>query len=174
MNLKNVLKHLALRGYRVDDKVSRLQGVVTDVSFDLYGCIQALITPPAGPDKKPRLAYWYDVKRLALSPDRIVTPVAFSNGGIEDALLYLGQTHIDLVSGITGIGASVSFGLGGTVEINLNPGIDEAGVQQESYWVPLNRIRTLDATPVMERPNFEYGTQAKGDVGPAEKSFRRL
>ena len=44
---KNIEKHLDLLGRKVEDKVTGIKGVVTSVSFDLYGCIQAVITTPA-------------------------------------------------------------------------------------------------------------------------------
>lgn len=88
-----VKKHLDLLGTRVRDKVTGLQGVVTSISFDLYGCIQAVVHPGMGVDGKVMDQTWFDVSRLA----------------------------------VTG------------------------------------------SNQVMERPNFEYGPQAEGKQGAAEK-----
>jgi hypothetical protein len=38
-------KHLDILGYEVTDRVTGFKGVVTSISFDLYGCVQALVTP---------------------------------------------------------------------------------------------------------------------------------
>lgn len=45
------------------DKVTGFAGVVTSVTFDLYGCVQALLTPGLVDGKLQEQA-WFDVKRL--------------------------------------------------------------------------------------------------------------
>ncbi len=62
--MSNAEKHLALLGLRVRDRVSGIDGVVTSVCFDLYGCIQAAVH--RGLDKDGRLhdMQWYDIARL--------------------------------------------------------------------------------------------------------------
>ena len=42
----NILGHLELLGQKVEDKVTGFRGVVTTISFDLYGCIQAVYFLP--------------------------------------------------------------------------------------------------------------------------------
>ena len=59
-------EHLKLLGLRVRDKITKMEGVVTCVSFDLYGCIQALVHPGLDKDGKPREVFWYDVSRLKI------------------------------------------------------------------------------------------------------------
>ena len=56
--------YLALLGLKVQDKVTDYEGVVTSVSFDLYGCIQAVVNPGLDKDGKPKETYWFDVTRL--------------------------------------------------------------------------------------------------------------
>lgn len=58
----DVSAHLDLLGRRVADRVTGIEGVVTSVSYDLYGCVQALVVPPASADKAR--VEWYDVGRL--------------------------------------------------------------------------------------------------------------
>jgi hypothetical protein len=60
----NVKKHLQLLGLRVRDNITGFQGVVSSISFDLYGCIQAVVTPGLGEDGKLAEAVWFDVSRL--------------------------------------------------------------------------------------------------------------
>lgn len=60
--------HLAWLGRRVREKVTGAQGVITSVSFDLYGCVHGLVSfpqPTDGPQgKEPPDSRWYDVQRL--------------------------------------------------------------------------------------------------------------
>lgn len=46
--------------------------VVTTISFDLYGCVQAVVTPPVGSGGEVNDGQWFDVTRLdvARSPPR--------------------------------------------------------------------------------------------------------
>lgn len=57
-------KHLDLLGLRVKDRVSGFEGTVTSVSFDLYGCIQAIVNPGVDKDGKPADSQWFDIVRL--------------------------------------------------------------------------------------------------------------
>ena len=63
----NILEHLELLGYKVEDRVTGFYGVVTTISFDLYGCIQAIVTPSA--DLKDQKPEWFDVTRLEILGD---------------------------------------------------------------------------------------------------------
>jgi hypothetical protein len=59
-------KHLSLMGLIVEDKVTGLTGVVSSISFDLYGCIQAAITPKYKEDGSLPNSRWFDVCRLKI------------------------------------------------------------------------------------------------------------
>ena len=63
----NVKKHLSLLGKRVKDKVTGLEGVVTSVGFDLYGCIQVIIHPGLDSSGKLQDPHWFDIARLGNS-----------------------------------------------------------------------------------------------------------
>jgi hypothetical protein len=62
-------KHLALLGYTAKDKVTGFKGVVTSISFELYGCIQILVHPGMGAEGKIAEQQWFDVSRLELVSD---------------------------------------------------------------------------------------------------------
>lgn len=64
--------HLKLLGFRVRDVVTGFAGVVTSISFDLYGCVQAIVTPDVGKDGKQPDAAWFDTKRLVMTGKRSV------------------------------------------------------------------------------------------------------
>ena len=62
------MKELELLGMTVRDKVTGLTGVVESVSYDLYGCIQAVVRPPANTEKgEIAEGRWFDVSRLAVT-----------------------------------------------------------------------------------------------------------
>ena len=42
----------SLLGRKARDQVTNAEGVITSVTFDLFGCIQALLKPPIGDDGK--------------------------------------------------------------------------------------------------------------------------
>lgn len=67
-----LLENLKLLGLRVQDRVTGLEGVCTSVTFDLYGCIQAIINPGIGEDGKLREQQWFDVNRLRVASDEPV------------------------------------------------------------------------------------------------------
>lgn len=60
----NLEKYLKLLGHKVEDRVTGMQGVVSSIGFDLYGCIQAIVNPGVGKDGKPLDQLWFDVGRL--------------------------------------------------------------------------------------------------------------
>ena len=57
---------MELLGLKVKDRVTGIEGIVTTVSFDLFGCIQAIITPPVKEDGKRIDGWWYDVRRIEI------------------------------------------------------------------------------------------------------------
>lgn len=54
---------IELLGYRATDKVSGFSGVISSITFDLYGCTQALILPPAV-NHEFKDSHWLDLNRL--------------------------------------------------------------------------------------------------------------
>lgn len=67
-----IAKHMNLLGLRVEDRVTGIKGVVTSMSFDLYGCVQAIVNPGMSSDNKPMDSMWFDVSRLKVLDE---TPV---------------------------------------------------------------------------------------------------
>lgn len=81
----------------------------------------------------------------------------------------LGMRVEDRVTGFKGVIASISFDLYGCVQAIVNPGIDKEGKPRDSQWFDVNRLKVTNKSPVMERPNFEFGPLAEPLKGPAEK-----
>lgn len=80
------MKDFNLLGLKVEDLVTGCKGVVTSMSYDLYGCVQAIVTPFVDKDEKPGDARWYDTKRLRVLDSTPVMPIpSFDNppGGQE-------------------------------------------------------------------------------------------
>jgi hypothetical protein len=75
-------KHLEFLGKRVKDKVTGIEGVVTSISFDLYGCIQGLVHPGLDETGKQKELYWYDITRLEITSSVPVMPCP--NFGLDD------------------------------------------------------------------------------------------
>ena len=80
------VQHLQLLGKKVRDKVTGVQGTVTSVCFDLYGCILAIVTVKAV-DNKVVSGNWFDVARLQVLDETPVIRVPdFTEGYIAEGL----------------------------------------------------------------------------------------
>lgn len=62
-----IKEHLKLLGKPAKDLVTGFSGVVSSLSFDLYGCIQVVITPEV--DKKGEIpaGQWFDIARVKVT-----------------------------------------------------------------------------------------------------------
>jgi len=67
--------YIDMLGKKGKDKITSFQGVVASISFDLYGCIQAVLSPPLDKDGKPVDGRWFDVHRVEITDDTRVMPV---------------------------------------------------------------------------------------------------
>ena len=73
MNMINVKKTIeALLGRKVKDKVTGQEGVVTSISFDLFGCVQAVVDPGIDKDQKRIDSHWMDTHRLVVKKGKPV------------------------------------------------------------------------------------------------------
>lgn len=69
-------EQVQLLGLPVRDRVTGFSGIVTSICFDLYGCVQAIITPPVREGKREP-SEWYDVKRLEVTGERVMDAPEF-------------------------------------------------------------------------------------------------
>jgi hypothetical protein len=93
--MQTVVQYLNYLGLRVRDRVTQFTGVVESISFDLYGCVQAVVRPAVEHDDKGSSvvpeARWFDVKRLDVlssvpvmpSPNWRLTAIGEENGPAE-------------------------------------------------------------------------------------------
>jgi hypothetical protein len=89
-----VQEALKLLGLSVRDAVTNFTGVVTSVTFDLYGCIQTLVNP--GMDKEGKLgnSQWFDKNRLiVLDKNPVIKQPSFvtDDKGPEEKPQYKGE-----------------------------------------------------------------------------------
>ena len=64
-NNSNLLeKHLDLLGRKVEDRITGAKGIITSISYDLFGCIEAVVQ-----DKDNN--NWYDINRLKVGKRKI-------------------------------------------------------------------------------------------------------
>jgi len=83
--MSKIEEHVSLLGQTVKDKVTGFKGVVTSISFDLYGCIQAVVMPPTGENSKQEDGRWYDVARLTITSSERAMPVPdYGNVSVAD------------------------------------------------------------------------------------------
>jgi len=72
--------HLDLLGKRIKDRVTGIEGVATSVSFDLYGCVQVVLTPAVQDDNEIKSGVWMDVNRIEiLDHERVMEPPDYLN-----------------------------------------------------------------------------------------------
>ena len=61
-------------GDRVKDRISGLKGIVTGVTYFLYGCTRMTLQPEEAKDGKPADGFWVDEPQLELVKKGIVRP----------------------------------------------------------------------------------------------------
>lgn len=57
---------LQLLGLKVKEKITGLVGIVECVSYDLYGCVQAVVRPPVNEKGELIDGKWFDTSRLEI------------------------------------------------------------------------------------------------------------
>ena len=65
--MTEVKKHLSLLGFPCKDRVTGLTGIITNIGFDLYGCVQAIVHPGMSGDGKLQDTIWFDIARLEIT-----------------------------------------------------------------------------------------------------------
>jgi hypothetical protein len=70
-----IKESLLLLGKKAKDKVTGFEGIVTSISFDLYGCITGLISPGLDKEGKVAQSTWFDTNRLDVSEEPPVMKV---------------------------------------------------------------------------------------------------
>lgn len=75
---ETVQGHLQLLGFRGQDVVTGFAGVVSSIGFDLYGCVQAVLTPSVDDKGETKDGRWFDIARIKItSHERVLDPPSF-------------------------------------------------------------------------------------------------
>lgn len=78
-NLQGPQAHIDLLGKTARDRITDFRGVVSSISFDLYGCVQVALSPPVDKEGKLVDGRWFDVHRLEVVDENRKMPLpAFS------------------------------------------------------------------------------------------------
>jgi hypothetical protein len=80
-------EYLDILGFPVKDRVTGFEGVAGTVGFDLYGCVQVIVSP-VGVGEKGELkkSSWFDFSRLEkTSSARVMEPVPLRSLSIAPA-----------------------------------------------------------------------------------------
>ena len=74
---KQIQDAFELLGKKVQDKITMRKGVVTSISFDLYGCVCvcAIVNPGISKEGTAIDTAWFDVARLKVTSDKPVMEV---------------------------------------------------------------------------------------------------
>lgn len=84
-HMENILTHLGKLGFKVKDKVTGIEGVITSVSFDLYGCVQTIVVRGLDKDGKKHESCWFDIARLELTSKKPVMVIPdFIEGAVAE------------------------------------------------------------------------------------------
>lgn len=77
--------YLDVLGLPAKDKVTGFKGIISSISFDLYGCIQVVITPKSE-DGTMKDGHWLDSGRVTITSRKRVMEI--SNFGDKNILEY--------------------------------------------------------------------------------------
>jgi len=80
----NVLDHLEQLGKSATDRVTGFSGVVVSISFDLYGCVSALLHPGMDEKNGMKEQLWFDISRIRSGGTPVMPPPDFLVGDIAE------------------------------------------------------------------------------------------
>jgi len=82
--MENVRQHLTILGKKAKDKITGVEGIITSISFDLYGCVQASIDRGVDKDGKSYDFHWYDIARLEVKGKPVMKVPDFEFGEVAE------------------------------------------------------------------------------------------
>ena len=151
---KHLDPYFDLLGRTVKDRVTGFEGTVILITFDLYGCIQAITQPRVDKDKKVPDGRCFDVNRLEpVDQTRTMPAPTFEDAATTIALL--GRCGHDRVTDFEGTVSSIAFTLGGKMEIALSPRVDVDNKFPDGKWIDAGRVTLVGDARVMDTPHFQ-------------------
>jgi hypothetical protein len=165
----SITKHLDLLGKRVRDKITKFEGGVESIRFDVFGCIQANVVALVA-DKEVPVNYSFDVSRLDVLHGLFACKTDALSTALEQALeTYLGFSVADLLTETEGVVISVDVSTSGRIALYLSLGLDKSGNLAEGYWVFPASVVVRGLEPEMNH-NFGDPSVANGEQGCANVS----
>lgn len=70
--MKNSIEYIKLLGSLAKDRITDYEGVITSVSFDLYGCIQVVLAQRKIDEKGENCVRWFDINRLDIRNKKVM------------------------------------------------------------------------------------------------------
>jgi len=72
---------IEMLGSEAKDKITKQNGVISSIAFDLYGCIQVLLTPLKVENNHDiKVHGWFDINRMVITKKRkIMNHPSFEN-----------------------------------------------------------------------------------------------
>lgn len=81
--MSKVQENISFLGRKCVDAITEFAGVITSVSFDVSGCIQAYVVPTAN-NGDLKQGSWFDVSRLHISSDYVLFAPDFFHSTKQD------------------------------------------------------------------------------------------
>jgi hypothetical protein len=84
----NSLEILDLLGHKAVDRVTKFKGTIASICFDLYGCVQAALTPEVNDKGEENHSKFFDISRLDVdrTSDRVMYPPETYFNGLASAI----------------------------------------------------------------------------------------
>jgi hypothetical protein len=93
---------------------------------------------------------------------------------IKRHLDLLGHEVKDKVSDFSGVVISISFDLYGCIQADVrSKAVNDKGQLCQGSWFDVSRLEKITDSPLMEQPNFYFGSVAEGKKGPANLPAKR-
>ena len=131
-------------GQKAKDKVTGLEGILTERTQCLYGCDQYCIKPVIDKENNVLEGTFIDEGRVEITGTGLLNPEELKVSTPETKNIeYLGKEAQDLVTGFKGIITSKWQSLFGTDESLIKPKVDKDGKSQKSFWIKDGRIEII-------------------------------
>lgn len=154
----------ALRGKRIKDPITGLEGICTSISEMLSGTIQAAITP-MGNGTEVKDAHFIDIQLLEVLDDGIS---AKSTPADDTVTVKLGDRVVDRITGYDGVALGKDTFINGCVYFTVQGKMDTEGKRLDPLFADHARLVTV--TPVVTQ---EKSKPAKQPGGPMRKTMSR-
>ena len=85
--LSTINNHIGKLGYEAVDVVTGCKGIIECITFDLYGCIQAILKSKVDKDGKIPEGKWFDISRLEITSKETIMDIPnFSKGYVAEGM----------------------------------------------------------------------------------------